>query len=270
MLRAVEVDVILRAQDIAPDGVRDSWAVVIDVLRATTTITAALEAGCRAVVPALEPEEAMSLAHRWRAQHGARFPDGALLAGERGCHPIPGFDLGNSPQGYRVERVHGRVLFFTTTNGTRALRACRTARVALCACLRNAGAVVDLLLTRRPPRVVLACSGREGKVAPEDVAVAGLLAGRLATHGALLSPRARESAGLAASLEDWCSFFASVPAGISLSKLGYREDVAFCAQVDRSRLVPRYLGGAVIPARPWGGGLPSRDAWRGRRGGPAG
>ncbi|MEW5935935.1 MAG: 2-phosphosulfolactate phosphatase [Bacillota bacterium] len=241
----MEVDLILRAQDIVPEAVRDSWAVVIDVLRATTTITAALEAGCRGIVPALEPDEARALAARWPG-HGRD----TLLAGERGCHPIPGFDLGNSPQSYLPERVRGRVVFFTTTNGTRALRACRPARVTLCACLRNAGAVVDVLLARRPPRVVLACSGREGGVAPEDVAVAGLLSDRLARQGARLSPRAREAAGLAASLEDWYSFFAGVPAGSNLLRLGYGEDVAFCLEFDRSRVVPRYLRGVVVPARP--------------------
>lgn len=244
----MQIDVTFRAQDIDPEQVRDSWAVVIDVLRATTTITTALEAGCRAIVPALEPEEARSLAAGWTARDGRT----ALLGGERRAKPIPGFDLGNSPQSYRPERVRGRVIFFTTTNGTRALRLCQASRVTLCGCLRNAGALVQYLLERMPPRVLLACSGREGALAPEDVAVAGLLAGRLADCGAELRLRAREARDLAASVTDWYSFFAGVPAGESLLTLGYHEDVSFCVQIDRSRVIPRYLRGAVMAAR-WPG-----------------
>lgn len=240
----MQVDVLLRAQEIQPELVRDAWAVVIDVLRATTTITQALEAGCRAIVPALEPEEAKSLAAAWTKD--GRTP---LLGGERGCHPIPGFDLGNSPQSYSPERVRGRVVFFTTTNGTRALRRCRASRVTLCACLRNAAAVVDLIRERQPARVVLACSGREGSVAPEDVAVAGVIASRLAAVGAHLSARAREAADLAASLGDWKTFFSTVPAGRNLLDLGYHDDVAFCLERDCSPVVPRYLGGLVVRAR---------------------
>jgi len=245
----VQVDVTFRAQDIEPEVVHDSWAVVIDVLRATTTITTALEAGCRAIVPALEPEEARSLAANWN-----RDGRTALLGGERGCRLIPGFDLGNSPQAYRPERVGGRVVFFTTTNGTRALRRCRASRVTLCACLRNAEAVVEYLVEHRPARVLLACSGREGGVAPEDVAVAGLLAGRLAQKGAWLLPRAHEATRLTASVTDWYTFFAGVPAGQTLLELGYHEDVSFCVQLDRSRVVPRYLMGVVMPARRSGAG----------------
>lgn len=243
----MQIDVALRAQDIEPDLVRDSWAVVIDVLRATTTITQALEAGCRAIVPALEPEEARALAAAW--VRDGRVP---LLGGERGCRPIPGFDLGNSPQAYAPERVGGRLVFFTTTNGTRALRRCRASHVTLCACLRNAGGVVDYLLERRPARVLLACSGREGAVAPEDVAVAGLLATRLAARGGELLPRAREAADLATSLTDWHTFFTEVPAGRNLLELGYHQDVSFCLERDCSPVVPRYVGGVVTRAR-WPG-----------------
>lgn len=242
----VEVEVTFTAQDIEEAKVRDRWAVVIDVLRATTTITTALGAGCRALIPTLDPEEARLRAALWARRDG-RVP---LLGGERRARPIPGFDLGNSPPAYVPERVAGKVIFFTTTNGTQALRRCGPARITICACLRNAEAVARYLTRKGAERVLLACAGREGAVAPEDVAVAGKLALRLERLAAAsLSPAAREAARLAGSLSDWPGFFARVPAGRSLLELGYEGDVTFCAQPDVSLIVPRYARGAVVKAR---------------------
>jgi len=237
------VDATFRAQDIDDNKIRPYWAVVIDVLRATTTITTALGSGCRALIPALEPEEARQRAAAW-ARHNGSHP---LLGGERKARPIPGFDLGNSPQMYTAERVGGRVVFFTTTNGTRALRRCHTTRGTICACLRNAAAVAAYLVRRNANLVMLACSGREGHVAPEDVAVAGVVARHLAalTH-VQFTPATREAVALAESVHDWGSFFCSVPAGRSLLDIGLHPDVTFCAQPDTSYVIPRYRRGAVI------------------------
>ena len=94
-----------------------STAVVIDVLRATTVMIHALAAGCRAIIPCLEIEEALAI-HK-------SFPQGhAFLGGEREGRPIDGFDLGNSPADYTAEICKGRTLVMTTTNGTRAIQKC--------------------------------------------------------------------------------------------------------------------------------------------------
>src|SRR5438094_3818028 len=100
-------------------------AVVVDVLRATTTIVHALVAGCSAVRPCAEVEEARELAGQMRAGR-------VLLGGERGGLPLPGFDLGNSPGEYTGKVCKGKTLVLTTTNGTRALlRAAEAERVLL-------------------------------------------------------------------------------------------------------------------------------------------
>ncbi len=120
----------------------DSVAVVVDVLRATTTMSHALANGARDVWPCLEVDDALAIA--------AALPsETRLLGGERGGARIDGFDFGNSPGDYTPERVAGRTVVFTTTNGTRALLHCRSAaRVAL-------GAFVNL--QRALPRVGADC-----------------------------------------------------------------------------------------------------------------
>src|SRR5206468_7302445 len=95
---------------------RGGVAVVVDVLRATTVMVHALAAGCEAVIPCREIDEAKQIA--------ARLPPGtALLGGERGGLPIPGFHLGNSPGEFTSEVCKGKTLVMTTTNGTRAILA---------------------------------------------------------------------------------------------------------------------------------------------------
>ena len=139
---------------VTPDEIAGGVVVVIDVLRATTTIIHALEAGAVEVIPCLEVDEARAIA--------ATMPRSEfVLGGERGGLQIEGFDLGNSPLEYEPEAVEGRTVIFTTTNGTRAMHQCRLAERALLGAFVNASAVVDQVA--ECPRVHLLCSGSGGK-----------------------------------------------------------------------------------------------------------
>ena len=109
-----EVQVHLLPELVPCGQLEGAVAVVIDVLRATTTIVHALAAGCDCVRPCLEVEEARELADQMRAGR-------VILGGERGGSPLPGFDLGNSPGQYTAQVCKGTTLVLTTTNGTRAL-----------------------------------------------------------------------------------------------------------------------------------------------------
>lgn len=143
--------------------------VVIDVLRATTTITYALAAGVAQVIPCLEIEDAR--------QTAARFPrDQVLLGGERGGVKIEGFDLGNSPEEYSPEIVQGKSIVFTTTNGTRAMMRCRQAKRVLIGAVVNLSAVADAIHDEE--NVHLVCAGTEGQVSFEDSLLAGWLCDR--------------------------------------------------------------------------------------------
>lgn len=149
-----------------PDELAGSTVVVIDVLRATTTIVYALAAGAREVLPCLEVDEAR--------QRAAALPTGqAVLGGERGGLRIDGFDLGNSPEEYAPQVVQGRTVLLTTTNGTRAMLGCRTAARVLIGAFVNAPAVARELAPAR--RIDLVCAGTRGAITRDDVLLAGYL-----------------------------------------------------------------------------------------------
>jgi len=148
-------------------------AVVIDVLRATTSMVHALAAGSDAVIPCLEIDEARRVAADLRPVRG-------LLAGERKGAPIEGFDLGNSPSTFTPELCSGRTIVMTTSNGTRAIGASAAAERILIAAFVNRKATVDALKADGRP-IHLICAGTDGQVSLEDTLLAGALAQDLDT-----------------------------------------------------------------------------------------
>ena len=200
-------------------------AVIVDVLRSTTTLTVALDHGAARVVPVATPAEGFAL--RTRAPN-------ALLCGERVGRRIEGFDLGNSPYEYEAARVEGRDLIFASTNGSRALLAAASARARILAAFVNLAAVVERLGGER--EVAILCAGTSGEFALEDAACAGLLVRRLCARGArpanaaaaLAGTLAPEDAGEVRSIVHGCSH------GRYLRSLGpeFVRDVERCAQLD--------------------------------------
>lgn len=147
-------------------------AVVVDVLRATSVVVAAFEAGCRRVVPAPDVDGARRQAARLSAGE-------ALLAGEQHGDPIPGFALSNSPLEYSADRVRGRTIVLTTTNGTRAMLAAGRAAGGTVAALTNLDAAVAACRAAGRDVTVL-CAGEKGGFSLEDAVCAGLLVDRVA------------------------------------------------------------------------------------------
>ena len=231
---------------VAPEELAGSTVVVIDVLRASTTIVHAMAAGAREVIPCVGVEEARRIA--------ADFSPGeAVLGGERNGLRIDGFDLGNSPSEYTAQTVEGRALVFTTTNGTRAMAVCRQAARVLIGAFVNAGAVCDRLAAEE--RIDLLCSGTRGEVGRDDVLLAGLLVERLQRRGGLAY---KLNAQAITARENWVSSFAlpiavdaepmdpellarelrKSPGGRNLTAIGLEEDILAAAQLDRFDCVP--------------------------------
>ena len=150
-------------------------AVIVDVLRATTSLTVALANGARRVLEAASPDEAFA--------RRDRVP-GALVCGEREGRKVPGFDLGNSPSEYGAAVVAGRTLVFASTNGSLAIRRAAGARRRLLAAFVNASAAAASLAGER--RAVIVCAGKLGRFALEDALFAGWLCARLEHDGARL------------------------------------------------------------------------------------
>ncbi len=227
---------------VSPAELAGQTVVVIDVLRATTTICTALAQGARDVIPCLEIADALEVAARIGSQP-------FLLGGERAGLPIPGFHIGNSPSEYRPERVRDRTLIFTTTNGTRALRhAAQAARVIIGAFV-NAGAVAAALASES--RIALLCAGTDGHITREDVLLAGYLVEQLSASSPQLNDQAllardawqhlndRSPTATPSEAFSWLDHeLCNTAGGRNLMALGLAADITAAAQLDQFSLVP--------------------------------
>ena len=240
-LRRMELEVHVHAEPEALERAELDGAlcVVIDVLRATTTALRALEAGALGVWPCASLAEARER----RAELGSEH---CLLGGEREGVAPAGFDLGNSPNEYTRERVRGRAVVLTTTNGTRALAAARRAAQVWIGCFANRTAVArEVVRAARDRPLHLACAGRHGRPGPDDELCAGAIVAALAREGSALhagdgAARARdawdESLARGDALERALS---ATEAGSWLVGLGFAADVRAAAACDTSARVPR-------------------------------
>jgi 2-phosphosulfolactate phosphatase len=215
------IDVALTAAGVRPAGV----AVVIDVLRATTTIAQALAGGYERVLCTVSRDQAL----------GMRAP-GRVLAGEEACVPPPGFDLGNSPAG--VEAASGRELVLATSNGTPAIvAAAAAAELTLLGCLANLDALVGVLGDRaETDDLLLVCSGTNGRLALEDVYVAGRIVAGL---GGPRSDAAEMCALVGAAAPNAYDLFRESTNGRLLVEVGLESDIVWCARESTLELVPR-------------------------------
>lgn len=180
IMTATRLEVILSPAEFATLAQRDlsrAVCVVFDVLRATTSMITALTNGAESIVPVGDIPEALALK--------AQRPE-VLLAGERDGLRIRtnltgsiDFDLGNSPREFTPERVRGKTIVMTTTNGTRALRTCVNARTVLVGTFLNLRATTVWLTNNLPQEVLLVCSGTFEEPALEDILAAGAMCERL-------------------------------------------------------------------------------------------
>jgi 2-phosphosulfolactate phosphatase len=155
---------------VEPADLAGSTVIVIDMLRASSTICYALASGAKCVVPLLEVDETLEMAK----QLGREF---VVLGGERLGNIIDDFDLGNSPSEYTPQRVKGKMMLFTTTNGTRALAHAREATHVLVGCVVNRAAIAQAV--RFEQQVDILCAGTDGAITGEDLLAAGAIIDRL-------------------------------------------------------------------------------------------
>ena len=222
----------LTAGDLAGRGV-----VVIDVLRATTSIIAALANGAKAVVPTASSEEAVRMTANLER-------DGFVLAGERKYLPIPGFSLGNSPRDMIPEAVAAKTVYLSTTNGTPALVAAQGGDPVLVGAAVNFQALAERCRQLVDDRgdLVIVCAGREKQFALEDGYAAGRLvkAVRKGRGKAALNDSATVAQALASHYDGWLAALRACEAAKALEELELGQDVLFSAQADRYGIVPRY------------------------------
>lgn len=227
-----------------PEALRDGIVVVLDILRASTTITTALMNGASEVIPFQEVADAEAAAKSYRRES-------VILGGERGGLPIPGFDCGNSPSEYSAERVAGKKVLFTTTNGTLAMMHCKLASQVVIGSFVNLAAVVELLVQKHSGRAVhLLCAGTTRSITREDTLCAGAIVAGLQE---LVGAETVRNDQMTLALDAWHAVLRGLDhvtptqlqlelrntqGGRNLHRIGLDGDLADCAALDRYTLVP--------------------------------
>ncbi len=234
----MRVDVAFTPNELKGKNFTGQSVVVIDALRATSTMIVAFENGCSAFIPVATVEEAREMV--------SRNPD-YLLAGERGARPLPGFNLGNSPRDYRGEKVRGKVIVMTTTNGTGALVASGKGKEVFIGSFLNLRAVTERLIESGRD-VLIACAGEKDVFCLEDTICAGAIIDRLERKGPVSG---NDSSRTAKVMYDECQgdiydALCSCDWGRHLESLGLGKDIRTCARVDSSSLVPVYRDGRIF------------------------
>lgn len=225
---------------VTPPVVAGKPVLVIDILRATTTMVTALANGARAILPAETADDAMRMAQNLKS-------DDLLLAGERNLARIDGFTLGNSPLEMTAEVVAGKQLIMTTTNGSVALAAVGLGNPVLIAAALNFTAVAQAAneAFEDADEIVIVCAGREGMFALEDAYAAGrfvqsLIAGR-GRNAVALSDGAIAARELVRRYGDkWRRAISASAAARTLKLAKLKADVDAATESDKYDIVPRY------------------------------
>lgn len=243
----MKIDLSFSQSHVDEMQLREKNVVVIDVLRSSTTIVAALQNGAREVIPVASIESAVKVS-------GSLFGDVTLRGGERNGKMIQGFNLGNSPLEYTELMVRGKSIIFCSTNGSVAMAKCRYARSMAVAAFVNMSAIVEYLRVLNGDVFIL-CAGRpalNGGFSLEDSVCAGMLIHTLANDGG--GSVELTDASLAARTL-YKTFGRSVRKmlkgtdhGKYLIEIGFSKDIEFCAEVDSIPIVP-VLSGTVIKVR---------------------
>jgi 2-phosphosulfolactate phosphatase len=248
----VQISYYHTSEDVPPvvgpaEGGPDA-AVVIDVLRATTTIAWALENGAEAIQTFADLDRLNTAAAAWPAEE-------RLRAGERGGKRLEGFDLGNSPTAVTHDVVAGKRIFMSTTNGTRSLVSVAAVPLLLTASLPNRSAVARRLVDRQCQRVWIVGSGWEGAYSLEDSLGAGAVASAVLEQA--VAPHQRVDCGndeMLAALALWQEWHHDTETCLRAASHGQRliaigdhdADFACCAAVDSLKIVPIQAENGVL------------------------
>jgi len=237
----MHIDILFVPSPLNPDFLSNRAVVVIDVLRATSVMVHAMSQGAIEIIPVGTVEEAFQMAKT--------SPRGTtLLGGERGSRKIEGFDLGNSPKEYVAEKVKGKRLILTTTNGTKAFRLVSSGREIMVGSFLNIGATAQRCFELNKDLLIFP-SGDEGNFSLEDSVCGGMLIDVILRKGKktigltdssraaqLLYQRFRDQLVEALCLSNH---------GKDLIDLGLGDDLPYCAQTDITALVPIFNEGVI-------------------------
>lgn len=237
----MQVDLYFTPHQADELALRNKTVVVVDVLRASTTIATALHNGAKEVIPVTTVERAVKIS-------GHLFGDVILLGGERNGKMIQGFSLGNSPSEYTEEKVKGKSIIFSSTNGSHAIEKARYAHTLLVCGFINISTVVHKLGHLKNDFVVL-CSGNDGRFSLEDCVCAGMLFARLSED--MKIDLTYSDAALAATVlfkgysRNILKMIKNAEHGKYLAEIGFEDDLKVCAGIDTVPVLPQLVGNVI-------------------------
>jgi 2-phosphosulfolactate phosphatase len=218
-------------------NVEDYIVVIIDIFRATSSICYGIENGAEAIIPVSEVEECAAYRER-----GFNY----LLAAERNGEVVTGFDFGNSPFAYTAEKVAGKTVVLTTTNGTHALHLSRNAKKIVIGSFLNLTALCNWLKTQ-DESILMVCAGWKNNFNLEDTLFAGAVIEQLKGDGYVLDDPALAANDLfQIGKNDIGQYLSKTSHGERLKKLGIEKDIAFCLQVDIATAIPILQGEKLV------------------------
>ncbi len=246
----MKIDVVFIPFSVAPATLAGRTVVVVDVLRATSTIAVALYNGAKAILPAASTEEALRIAQNLER-------DAVVLAGERKSQRIEGFALGNSPAEFTPQAIGGKTIVMTTSNGTEAFAATQGAREVIAGAAVNFSAVVArcrAVLAEHGDLAIL-CSGNDKHFSLEDAFAAGRLAKVLFPKAGPRASEANDATLAALELarhfgDRWGMALRASAHGRELLELGFKADVEACAVEDTHPVLPVYSDRRITAYRP--------------------
>lgn len=218
-------------------NVEDYIVVVIDIFRATSSICYGIENGAEAIIPVSQVEECAAYREK-----GLDY----LLAAERDGSVVDGFDFGNSPFSYTKEKVVGKTVVLTTTNGTHALHLSRSAKKIVIGSFLNLTALSNWLNSQYE-NVLLVCAGWKNNFNLEDTLFAGAVIEQLKDKGFALDDAAIAANDLfQVGKNDINEYLKKTSHGERLKKLGIEKDIEFCLQVDLTTAIPVLEGERLV------------------------
>lgn len=227
-----ELEVFSSASSFHEEELRGKTVVVIDVLRASSTIVTALRNGAKGVIPVGDMATASKISQNLDSPH-------FLLCGEKDGRKIEDYDLGNSPLEYTTDVVKDKTIILNTTNGTKAMMRCSLAKEVLTGCFLNLGTIVDYL--RHNEEIMLVCAGWRGRLSLEDLLCAGNIISELTTGK--LPESARDGAKVAFGLYE--KFGNDIEDAVQNSNHAARlkdivgsDDISFCCAVSTMEVLP--------------------------------
>jgi len=234
----MRIDIIVSADDIKKDKIENKTVVVIDMLRATSVITTAMNNGCKGVIPVLTVEEAAEIVRNSKEEF--------MLGGERNALKIEGFHYSNSPLEYTRETIEGKTLVMTTTNGTKAIKGCEGANSILIGAMVNAKATAKRIVELNRD-VVIVNAGTYGEFSIDDFLCSGYIIDCVLKEiEAELSDIAITSHYIYKNHEDIHSFIKYASHYKRITELGLEADLEYCCKKDIIDCVPQYKDGLII------------------------